>query len=439
MNDEELLDAENSPKTVSRNTRGAGKRVNRIPYVIVAIAILIFGYFAVLGIIKRMEPERRNSGLVTNSGASAIQSADEFLFKTRGMIPAKQPDPVVIPEPPKAPDPIVITEYVPIRREKTDLPAKVEPTPTPDAPPAPEPVKVDPELLRIKKQRLMLAERAINSRIIVQKESSTTTRATAPASSYDNRYANAQAATTSGTGVSLQSASYESTNSGDLSAAKRFDGPPNRWESRGEVEAPKSPYMLLTGTVIPATLISGLNSELPGQILAQVSQNVYDSATGRNLLVPQGSRLIGEYLSNVQYGQSRVFAVWQRIVFPDGKTLDMGAMPASTGAGYAGLKDRVNNHYFRIFGSALMMSAVIAGVEVSQDNNNSNSGDKQRMGDAMSAALGNTLGNVMAEMIRKNMAIAPTIEIRPGFRLNVMLVKDLEFKRPYKGFDYIKR
>ena len=115
---------------------------------------------------------------------------------------------------------------------------------------------------------------------------------------------------------------------------------------------PSTPYMLRACFVIPATLISGINSDLPGQIVAQVSQNVYDTPVGRYLLVPQGSRLIGSYDSKVAYGQGRVLVAWQRIVFPDGKALDMGAMPGSDGAGYAGLADKTNNHYLRIFGSA---------------------------------------------------------------------------------------
>jgi type IV secretion system protein VirB10 len=148
---------------------------------------------------------------------------------------------------------------------------------------------------------------------------------------------------------------------------------------------------------------------------------------------------VGEYSSEVQYGQSRVFAVWQRIVFPDGAVLALGAMPGSSGAGYAGFSDRVNNHYVRIFGSAIMMSGILAGVSMTQDRqDDTQNGNQQRMSDALSESLGQVLGGVMAEMLSKNMSIAPTLEIRPGYRFNVMLVKDLEFKRPYRAFDYIK-
>ncbi len=121
----------------------------------------------------------------------------------------------------------------------------------------------------------------------------------------------------------------------------------------------------------------------------------------------------------------------------DGKARDLGAMLGSTGAGYAGFRDRVNNHYIRIFGSAIMMSAILAGVEMTQDNQrDSMNGNQQRMSDALSEALGQQLGGVMAEMLQKNMNIAPTLEIRPGYRMNVMLVKDLVFSGPYQALDY---
>ena len=224
---------------------------------------------------------------------------------------------------------------------------------------------------------------------------------------------------------------------GDLSRMNQFSGATD-WSNQGRVEAPSTMHIIRTGSVIPATLIGGINSDLPGQIVGQVAQDVYDTPTGKHILIPQGSRLVGEYSSDVQYGQSRVFAVWQRVIFPDGKALDLGAMPGSSGAGYAGFKDRVNNHYFRIFGSAIMMSAILAGVEMTQDDNDS-TGNTQRMSDALSEALGNQLGGVMSEMLQKNMNIAPTLEIRPGYRFNVMLVKDLIFSGPYAGFDYARQ
>jgi len=216
-------------------------------------------------------------------------------------------------------------------------------------------------------------------------------------------------------------------------------GQPDRWRLNSTAEPPRTPYELRAGFVIPATMISGINSELPGQIMAQVSQGVYDTPTGKHLLIPQGSRLVGSYSSDIVYGQKRVLVAWQRIVFPDGKAMDIGAMPGADGAGYAGFNDQVDNHYLRIFGSALLMSAVIAGVSYSQQNLNNTGtpyGQQQTASGALSQAVGQQFGTVIAQMVSKNMNIAPTLEIRPGYRFNVMVIKDLTFNKPYQSFDY---
>ena len=209
----------------------------------------------------------------------------------------------------------------------------------------------------------------------------------------------------------------------------------NRWASNSQVEAP-SRYQLRAGFVIPGTLISGINSQIPGQIVAQVSQNVFDTATGRYLLIPQGSRLVGAYDSNPVFGQTRALIAWQRIIFPDGKAIDLGAMPGSDSAGYAGFHDQVNAHWFRIFGSALLMSGVTAGVTLSQPRTGLNANGTMSASQALSQALGQQLGQTTAMMIERNLNISPTLIIRPGFRFNVVVVKDLTFSKPYRSFDY---
>lgn len=209
------------------------------------------------------------------------------------------------------------------------------------------------------------------------------------------------------------------------------------WQLENNVEIPASPYVLRTGFVIPGTLISGINSELPGQIIAQVSQNIYDTATGKYLLIPQGSQLNGTYSNEVSFGQARVMIAWRRIIFPDGKVLDIGSMPGTDSAGYSGLSDRVNNHYLRIFGSAVLLSGVTAGISYSQDrhNNKDDRSDRSASG-AISEALGQQLGQTTMQLINKNMNIAPTIEIRPGYRFNIIVTKDIVFSKPYKAFDF---
>ncbi|MCB1937510.1 MAG: TrbI/VirB10 family protein [Nitrosomonas sp.] len=226
---------------------------------------------------------------------------------------------------------------------------------------------------------------------------------------------------------------------GNVNDYSRFDSSngDERWKLDSDVKKPQSPYILQTGFVIPATLISGINSELPGQIMAQVSQNIFDSPIGKYRLIPQGSRLVGTYSSEVEFGQARVLVAWQRIIFPDGKTMDIGAMPGADGVGYAGFKDQVNNHYLRIFGSALIMSAIVAGTAYSQ-RDAGNAFGRQNAGSIMSQSLGQQLGLVTANLIRKNMNISPTLEIRPGYRFNIIVTKDMVFNKPYQSFDYAR-
>jgi type IV secretion system protein VirB10 len=208
----------------------------------------------------------------------------------------------------------------------------------------------------------------------------------------------------------------------------------NRWASNSRPEAPVSPFELRAGFVIPGVMITGVSSELPGQIEAQVAQNVYDTATGGYLLIPQGSRLVGSYQSNAAYGQARVLIAWQRVVFPDGKALDIGAMPGADSAGYAGFTDQVNNHYARIFGSAVMLSLIGAGAEVGAPQTSTIG--TTTVSQALSQQLAQQLGSTATQMIQKNLSIAPTLKIRPGYRFNVVVTKDLVFQSPYRAFDY---
>lgn len=257
-----------------------------------------------------------------------------------------------------------------------------------------------------------------------------------PTAAYKARLAMVQSSGLAGGGSGSGSAPQLLQTAAASNSIAQFgnNGQGDRWKLDSTAEAPHSPYELRAGFVVPGTLISGVNSELPGQIMGQVAQNVYDTATGKYLLIPQGSRLVGAYSSSVVYGQSRVLVAWQRIIFPDGKAMDIGSMPGADSAGYAGFNDQVNNHYIRIFGSAFLMSGVIAGVSLSQPQQNANS--QITASSAMSQALGQELGSVTAQMIAKNLNIAPTLEIRPGYRFNIVVTKDMTFSKPYQSFDY---
>ncbi len=195
------------------------------------------------------------------------------------------------------------------------------------------------------------------------------------------------------------------------------------------------PLELKTATVIPSVRVTGINSDLPGNIIAQVSQNVFDTATGRNLLVPQGAKLFGVYDSRVIYGQERVLVAWNRLVFPDGSAVTLGAMPGSDMAGNAGYTDKVNNHYLRIFGSAILMSMITGSMSYSMDSLDNSGGDSDNptLQNEMGAALASQLGQATLQLLQKNLNIKPTLEIRPGYQFNVIVTKDVVFERPYSN------
>ena len=191
-------------------------------------------------------------------------------------------------------------------------------------------------------------------------------------------------------------------------------------------------FEMKTGTVIPAVMITGVNSDLSGSVSAQVSQNVYDSTTGKYLLLPQGSKLYGDYANGVAFGQARLFVSWKRILFPDGSSLTIADMGGSDQAGQSGFGDQVNNHYFRIFGSALLMSAITGGVSYATNkagaNNNS---DEPTIQNELSVALAQQLGQVGMALVQKHLNVAPTLTIRSGYKFAIVVTKDIVFNAPY--------
>ena len=205
---------------------------------------------------------------------------------------------------------------------------------------------------------------------------------------------------------------------------------------------PVSPYTVMAGSVIPAVLVSGINSDLPGTILAQVSENVLDSATGKYLLVPQGSRLIGVYQNSSTYGQQRVQLGWQRLIFPNTSSMDLPQMPGTDQSGYAGFTDQVNNHYLATFGTAAVMSLISAGQMVGQMAAFGGGGmygsygyyqpnQWVMAGEMAGSAASGQVGSVGQQMMGNGLNRPPTIEIRPGYQFNVMVTQDLVFPGPY--------
>jgi type IV secretion system protein VirB10 len=199
------------------------------------------------------------------------------------------------------------------------------------------------------------------------------------------------------------------------------------------VRMPVSPFEVKAGTIIPAVMLGAINSDLPGQILGQVRENVYDSDTGQHLLIPQGTRLVGLYDHKIVYGQERVLITWKRLILPSGSSLSLkDGMPGTDALGAAGFHDQVNNHYLRIFGNALLLSVISAGVQLSQVPDFGRDNRGPTAGNVLGAAVGQQLGSTAAELIRRGMTVAPTLEIRPGYPYNVMVTQDVIFPGPYK-------
>lgn len=177
------------------------------------------------------------------------------------------------------------------------------------------------------------------------------------------------------------------------------------------------------GWVIPGTLIGGLNSDLPGRIVGQVSEAVYDSATGTQCLIPPGSKLVGTYDNGVTLGQTRALVAWERIIYPDSSSLLLDKMPGVDQGGYAGFYDQVNNHYLKIYGAGAMLSIFSAGIQLSQPQA---SGDENtNSSQIIAGALGQQMGQIGMQTAQKNMNIQPTLETRNGYQFNIMVTKDI--------------
>ena len=198
---------------------------------------------------------------------------------------------------------------------------------------------------------------------------------------------------------------------------------------KGTRQGPLTRYELKSGAVIPAVMISGINSDLPGQILAQVSEDVYDTATGRYLVIPQGSKLVGTYDNEVAFAQKRALVIWTKIIYPDASQLELEGMPGADPAGYAGFKDKVNRHVARRIGAALLLTVFNLGAELTRQAGETARGFQTQS--AVTAAVGQSVAELGREMVEKESEVPNTLQIRPGYRFNVMVNKDIAFKSPY--------
>jgi len=202
----------------------------------------------------------------------------------------------------------------------------------------------------------------------------------------------------------------------------------------GSLQLPVSPYQVMAGTIIPAALVTGINSDLPGQVIANVTEAVYDTATGKHLLIPQGSRLIGRYDSQVAFGQRRVLLVWTRLILPDTSSVALDRLPGIDLAGYAGLEDGVDWHWDRILAGAALSTLLGVGAELAAPESRT---DGNRIVIATREGAQDVVNQVGQEITKRNMSVQPTLTIRPGFPVRVMVSKDLVL-RPYQPLFFLR-
>ena len=238
---------------------------------------------------------------------------------------------------------------------------------------------------------------------------------TAATASVPERSVPALESAASGTGTSDRSAARSGP---QAFLARRADRAVT--SSEGPASLP-SRYILQAGSVIPAALITAIRSDLPGTITAQVTGNVYDSPTGRILLIPQGARLIGSYDSQLAQGQTRVLLAWDRLILPDGRSLLLDRQPGTDAAGMAGLHDRTNMHWGNMLEAALISSLVGVGTGLANDN-------ESALAQALRYGVQDTANQSGRQLIERQLAIKPTLTIRPGFALRILVTRDLIFR-----------
>jgi type IV secretion system protein VirB10 len=415
------------------------KRVNRVPIILVIVLLVVFLGIIFFGLASRGLYFGRDNGLDTSSGNPASTYADQIKRGvTDGIIGEPQPQTTFQPTPvdtKQAEEKVANPFMQPERIEEQRRGSELEPEQVWRARLAREQQEqVLREQQRQRMARMQARDSAYDAPLAIdrvklearsEKDESAGARTTTAAASANasDLYAAALRAGLGGQNVDPNGqSSKEDFFNADL---KDLGYLPNR------VVPQQSIYELKRGSVIPATLITGINSDLPGRITAQVSQNVYDSATGHRLLIPQGTKLFGRYDSKVSFGQSRVLVVWSDIIFPNGSTLQIGGMAGTDAEGYGGFKDQVNNHYFKTFGSAVMIALIGTGIDMAVPQS-STLATQDTASDAARRNFAETFGRVADRTIQRNMNVQPTLQIRHGYKFNVLVDQDIIFPAVYK-------
>jgi type IV secretory pathway VirB10-like protein len=202
------------------------------------------------------------------------------------------------------------------------------------------------------------------------------------------------------------------------------------FDLNNEVVKPKTPFALMQGTVIPAILSTGINSELPGQISAMVTRDIRDSIRGRFLLIPKGSKLLGQYGSTAAFGAQRLFLGFNRIIFPNGHSINIGSMPGQSPDGFAGFDAEVDNHFFRILANCFFLSSITTAASSVQQTYGTSSG-VGTLYTTQARELSSDVSEALSRIIERNINLAPTLKVQPGYKFTISLTKDIFFKEPY--------
>lgn len=301
------------------------------------------------------------------------------------------------------------------------LNAGVQPAPLPGAP-APAP---DPEAQRLAQERQRLAQ---------EREAARASRLFASETQTSAEGGGAAAGAASGSpdsilrGVAAAAGGGPSAPASDAERRLAFlNGAADRQTASAEaLQAPLSPYTVQAGAVIAAAMVTGLRSDLPGQTTAQVTENVYDSPSGRILLIPQGSRLIGQYDAEIAFGQSRALLVWNRLILPNGRSILLERQPGADASGHAGLEDEVDNHWGQLFRGAVLSTLLSIGAEAGT------SSDESDLLQAIRRGASDSISQTGRQIVGRSLNIQPTITIRPGFPVRVIVTHDLVLE-PYGG------
>ena len=205
-----------------------------------------------------------------------------------------------------------------------------------------------------------------------------------------------------------------------------LNGPVDRQTvAMDRITAPASPYILQAGAVIPAAMITGIRSDLPGQIIAQVTEPVYDSPTGSLLLIPQGTRIIGQYDAGVTLGQRRVLLVWNRLILPNGHSIVLKRQPGANASGYAGLEDGVDYHWWDLMKAVGLSTLLGIGTELATS-------DEDRLIRSIRDGAQDTINQAGQQIVQRQLQVAPTLTIRPGYPVRIIVTRDLVLE-PYRN------